>query len=503
MPEESSVELIVYEAFKSDITREDISTLGKIPILPEGIVQWSHFTLSIARIPNEIFKQLSINEGDIIEIKGQRSTGAIAFGHLSKDDPNNIIRIDALLRKNAGINLKDRVIINKVNIKEATIIELLPPSNIIIDYDGLEKFVRKGLFGYPMTIGDEIKLPILGVLKTFEIQGTKPDGIVRVNENTHIYISTINKSLRPINDTNTIITQSQLYYLNMLVQETNTTKLLLTRSEAIVLFNMGDSSEEEMPSIDARFTLDLAKGYAIGEINNQIFVLPKNRILKKDEPYFNKYILDNDIQEISLCEIILKQIVDTFGIKWIITALADILSQKYEYLSHGQAIAMIKRILGGKLNSTERSLLYRIRQKIDNFKLLVYDLEKFVQKESIELIPEFDPIHNLVMYRGEKKNLFSENKDLKLICHNCGFFLDISEEPKEILYPEHCGLPLFIEDKVLSKDLLALIQKQKNISTQKEHEQKLHSNLQLRCVICMEVFEKETLEKYTDGESLP
>jgi transitional endoplasmic reticulum ATPase len=73
----------------------------------------------IARIDHEIMKDLDIHRGDVIVIKGNRETVAIADRAYPADVGEGIIRIDGILRRNAKTGIGDIVTVSKVEIKEA------------------------------------------------------------------------------------------------------------------------------------------------------------------------------------------------------------------------------------------------------------------------------------------------------------------------------------------------------------------------------------------------
>ena len=66
-----------------------------------------------ARISGE--NDLDLKPGDIVEIKGDnRSTAAIYWRSRPEDAKMDIIRIDGIIRKNAGVSLGDKVTVSKV-----------------------------------------------------------------------------------------------------------------------------------------------------------------------------------------------------------------------------------------------------------------------------------------------------------------------------------------------------------------------------------------------------
>ncbi len=111
----------------------------------------------IARIDSEIMRELEIRRGDVIIIKGNRETVAIADRAYPADVGEGIIRIDGILRKNAKTGIGDVVSVSKADIKEAKKIMIAPAQKGIMiqaDPDNL----RKGLLGRAIMKGDIIVL---------------------------------------------------------------------------------------------------------------------------------------------------------------------------------------------------------------------------------------------------------------------------------------------------------------------------------------------------------
>ncbi|ARM75993.1 CDC48 family AAA ATPase [Acidianus manzaensis] len=143
------------------------------------------------RIDLDLLSQIDVSPGDIIEIEGQRKTAAIAWP-LSADDiaeEKDIIRMDGITRKNAGVSIGDKVIVRKANVKQATSVKLAP-SNFSITVDpGFVAYVKKKLKEFPIVEGDTVLIPVLGQAIPFTVIQVRPAGIVTVTDETSINIS--------------------------------------------------------------------------------------------------------------------------------------------------------------------------------------------------------------------------------------------------------------------------------------------------------------------------
>ncbi len=115
----------------------------------------------IARIDSATMKELGITRGDVIIIKGNRETVAIADRAYPSDVGEKIIRIDGILRRNARTSLGEIVKVSKANIKEAKKITIAPAQKgIMVQADS--NSLRRGLLGRTMINGD---LVILGAVQ--------------------------------------------------------------------------------------------------------------------------------------------------------------------------------------------------------------------------------------------------------------------------------------------------------------------------------------------------
>src|SRR3989441_1072123 len=70
------------------------------------------------RIDNETMQKLSITAGDFIEVHGKRTTVAIAWPAYAEDQGQEIVRMDGLLGRNAGVALNKYVTIKKAEDNE-------------------------------------------------------------------------------------------------------------------------------------------------------------------------------------------------------------------------------------------------------------------------------------------------------------------------------------------------------------------------------------------------
>ncbi|MFH1310988.1 MAG: CDC48 family AAA ATPase [Nanoarchaeota archaeon] len=111
----------------------------------------------VARIDGEVMRELDIKRGDVIVIKGNRETVAIADRAYPADVGEGIIRIDGILRRNAKTGIGEAVKISKAEIKEAKKIIIAPAQkNIMVQAES--DSLRRGLLGRAVLKGDVVVL---------------------------------------------------------------------------------------------------------------------------------------------------------------------------------------------------------------------------------------------------------------------------------------------------------------------------------------------------------
>lgn len=159
----------------------------------------------IARLDPEVMNEMGLQEGDLIEVVGDRKTAAIVAASQT-DIGLGVIRIDGLVRKNAGASIGQEVLIKKTKAIEAKKVVLAPiENNIKVQGD-----VRSLFAGKVMVQGDIITSQVrsrpssmgMGFDSLFDnfmdfspmteikfaVVSTNPAGIVIVGENTEVEV---------------------------------------------------------------------------------------------------------------------------------------------------------------------------------------------------------------------------------------------------------------------------------------------------------------------------
>ena len=159
-----------------------------------------------ARLPLRLMKALALNEGDVIEIVGKRSTTARALRPYTEDAGLDIIRMDGLQRSNARVGSGDFVEVRKATSKPATRV-VLAPAQDNVRLQGSANALKRSFAGRPLTEGDVVattghqridsslpeevrqmlSAPAFALQEVrLSVVSTAPKGIVHIDANTQI-----------------------------------------------------------------------------------------------------------------------------------------------------------------------------------------------------------------------------------------------------------------------------------------------------------------------------
>ncbi|MCA1820128.1 MAG: ATPase, partial [Halobacteriales archaeon] len=115
-----------------------------------------------ARLDGQTRVELNLSPGDIIEIKGHKTTAAVVWRSHPGDEGKGIIHVDNLTRKNAGVSIGDKVTIKKADVKPAKQVTLAPAisqDQQIQFGDGIDALAKRGLLKRPCVQGDIVVVP--------------------------------------------------------------------------------------------------------------------------------------------------------------------------------------------------------------------------------------------------------------------------------------------------------------------------------------------------------
>jgi len=113
------------------------------------------FGRGIARMGAHSMKALGLKEGEVVEVSGKKKTALVAIRAYPADAGLDVIRIDGLVRRNAGSSIGEIVKINKADVKEAHKVVLAPVEKDVIIHIH-PNLIKQNIFMRPMTKGDVI-----------------------------------------------------------------------------------------------------------------------------------------------------------------------------------------------------------------------------------------------------------------------------------------------------------------------------------------------------------
>ncbi len=131
---------------------EDVSELR---LIVGELTQREEFGKGFAKIDSDAMQEIGIKEGDIIEIEGRRKTPAIAVKSYPADSGLNIVRMDGLVRRNAGTGVGNNVKVRKVELKEAIRVSLAPAQEGTV-VQVSSNLIKKYIYNRPLSKGDII-----------------------------------------------------------------------------------------------------------------------------------------------------------------------------------------------------------------------------------------------------------------------------------------------------------------------------------------------------------
>jgi transitional endoplasmic reticulum ATPase len=139
---------------------------------------------------------VGVSTGDVIEVRGgKRRTVAKCLPLYPSDEGKGIIRVDGLLRNNAGVAIGDTVEIAKIKAVPAEKI-IVAPLETIPPVD--ERYLADALESVPIVKGDNVMVPYFGGRLTFEVIDVSPASAsaVLVSQKTMFQISVKSEAQR-------------------------------------------------------------------------------------------------------------------------------------------------------------------------------------------------------------------------------------------------------------------------------------------------------------------
>ncbi len=113
----------------------------------------------MARMSDRALETLKLQQGEIIEIVGKRSTAAVALLPYPQDKGLDIIRLDGLQRANADVSIGDHVEVRRAEVKPARRV-VFAPAQPNVRLSGSPEALRRTFFRRPLVAGDFVSTAV-------------------------------------------------------------------------------------------------------------------------------------------------------------------------------------------------------------------------------------------------------------------------------------------------------------------------------------------------------
>lgn len=143
----------------------------------------------VVRLNSTILEKLTLDAGDVVEIAGTRTVPAVVWRGRYEDEGLDIIRMDSLLRRNAGVSLGDKVTVKKTEPQEAKSLHLAPAEQQIKIRGDISSYFREKLLGKPIRRNNMVLFELFSNVFPFVVTKTDPGDVVMVTNKTQISVS--------------------------------------------------------------------------------------------------------------------------------------------------------------------------------------------------------------------------------------------------------------------------------------------------------------------------
>ncbi|MFO8017215.1 MAG: carboxylating nicotinate-nucleotide diphosphorylase [Promethearchaeia archaeon] len=144
---------------------------------------------NIIRIDEKIMKNLNLETGDIVVIKGKKKSAGIVWPNYPDDKGLQIARIDSRLRKNTKTKKGDIVRIRKAKAKDAKSVSLTALNFDIKRNSQVKSLIKKNSQNTPITLDDNLIISRgKGRKQKFKVTNLEPKGVCLITPETKLHI---------------------------------------------------------------------------------------------------------------------------------------------------------------------------------------------------------------------------------------------------------------------------------------------------------------------------
>ncbi len=159
-----------------------------VTLIVADVVKQADFGRGIVRIDPEVMRQMGLTSGDYVRIYGSRVTHARVMPSVSMDVGTRFIRMDKIIRGNAGVRTGEKVRVRPVEVSEASKIVLAPQDHMIRVAPDFHNWVKKRIFDYVVTKGDVVLIPIFQRFIPLVVVSVSPGNFGKVGPSTMIEV---------------------------------------------------------------------------------------------------------------------------------------------------------------------------------------------------------------------------------------------------------------------------------------------------------------------------
>ncbi|MBD3407456.1 MAG: CDC48 family AAA ATPase [Candidatus Lokiarchaeota archaeon] len=141
----------------------------------------------IVRLNSQVRRELNIRSGDYVQLKGQKTTVAIAWPGLQEDEVLDMVRMDGLIRNNAGVRLGEAIEVSKIDLQTASRVTIAPSQKVRFQ-PGFERYIHQQLLNKPISHGDTIVIASIGQGLQFIATAVSPNKHAKIGPHTKLEV---------------------------------------------------------------------------------------------------------------------------------------------------------------------------------------------------------------------------------------------------------------------------------------------------------------------------
>ncbi len=168
--------------------KRDDREVKDVTLIVADVVKQADFGRGIVRIDPEVMKQLNLTSGDYVRIYGSRVTHARVMPSVSMDVGTRYIRMDKIIKGNAGVRTGEKVRVRPVEVGEASKVVLAPQDHMIRVAPDFHNWVKRRLYDFVVTKGDVVLIPIFQRFIPLVVVSVTPGTFGKVGANTVIEV---------------------------------------------------------------------------------------------------------------------------------------------------------------------------------------------------------------------------------------------------------------------------------------------------------------------------